>query len=518
MDDDDDVHSGSDEAVDEDVHIVNSGNVRAPERKETAARINAARKPLYDMPLDEINDLYRSALTEAAPPTLAAAIGDPHRLLTAEMLSTALAEYGQLILRDAEIILHHQDVHSLFLQFLSQGLRPEQCSLALLVDMLLRLKPSCSNNLAARFSHFKDRFSVGLHDMILSHHSATSGATSHAVFSMLMEFFDAYMTCDYTSCIRFTPLYRSLLNVQLVAIQGKFALAQVAALAAGVCGVENFYQVPVSLLFSGMQRLQWLTLHRSALGATRLWQAAKKADAFYRLVVHKRTSITPPPMNGEEDLQSSHNQDESEEEKEKRYEEARLQRGNSLTARFMFLQASVTLDSKTDAARKVLRHCVDAWANVLVLHLASYPYGLAFGPLGTASKEVSNLCSYTKTAGDNRRQMNCDWRINHKHFMLELPTASIFQLESLLMQPVLQTALISLPKEESESGAHKKRPIRVRLPALVCIPTFGSGETSYACTNPIVLPMNALKQILDEAEFRLITDLMLMDMLHAIRE
>jgi len=493
-----------------------AGNVHNPQQKEpaeNATRINAARKPLYDMPLDEIGELYHSALNEAAPPTLAAAIGDPHRRLTAEMLSTALAEYGQLVLRDAELILYHQDVHSLFLHFLAQGLRPEQCSLALLVDMLLRLKPSCSKNLAARFSPFRDRFSVGLHDMILSHHSVTSGATSHAVFSMLMEFVDAYLTCDYTSTIRFTPLYRALLDVQHCAMQGNVSSSKVAALAASVCGVEDFYKVPTSLLFSGLQRLEWLTLHRSALGATRLYQAAKKADAFYRLVVHKRTSITPPPMNGEEDLYSAQLQNESAEEKEKRYEEARRQRGSSMTARFMFLQASVTLDEKTKSARDVLRYCVDAWANVLLLHLASYSSGLSFGPLGTASKDVKNLCSYKKKKG--RRLMNCDWRVNHTHFMLELPTASMFQLESLLIQPTLQTAMISLHAVD-DNAVNRQKPIRVRLPALVCKPTIGSGLTSYTCTNPIVLPMSVIKQILDEAEFRLVTDLTLLDMINAI--
>jgi hypothetical protein len=482
-----------------------SKEILNPPNVESASRVESLRKALYNMSVENIAGVFQDFGCEHVPSTLAAALGDPQRQLSADRVSTTLEEYGERIIRDAEMIMFETNPYDLFLLFLAQGLRPEQCSLALLIDMIVRLKPSCAQQIAGRLAHFDDRFSIGLRTLLLSQYSSTSGNVSHAVFSMLMEFLNVYLTCDYTSSIPFTPLYYTLLKVQKRATYpDSLSSAQFSTLVARVCQVQDFRSVPFALLCSGLQNLAWMTSHLTPFGASRLKFAAQKANAFFRLVVWRRGSIVPPPQNGQEEAvhpSFTRSKNETPEQRGLRYDQAESLRHRHRNApRFLYLQENNRLDEKTDGARAVLRYCIDAWANVLLLHLATYPSYHAFGPCGSASKDVTRVMYSDLDDFKRTYKVDFDWKVDSRHFSLDLPTAALFQLERLLMQPTLHTAAIHLADEE-------EAPARARLPSVACKPKFGAGSNVYQCSNPVVIPMLVLKQLLNDSDFRLVVDL-----------
>ena len=475
---------------------------------ETISRLQKVQHRLNVMSSHELVTIFDDP-NLTIPSTLPTMVGDPEERLRPDVLVSALSEYGETILRDAEISFSEVDPHGLYLQYLHEGLRPEESSIVLLLSIITRMKPASVGSITAMLEQRKDRFSKSLVQRLSRLHSSTSGKVSHSVFSMAMEFLQVYLLYDHSMILGFTDQYKGILDAQHRAMASPgLTSVQFSRLISKILEVPTFESVSIDLLFSALQPLQWMALALSDIGSKRIHFAAQKARAFFHLSVRRRGLITPLPRNNKEDCDHPTlrpSATESSEQKVQRHllaQEAYRLAGAS--PRFCCLQHQVLREGTDDyKARDVVRYCVDAWANVLLVMMAQYK-SRPFGPTGSSRIEVSNIIRLERGPGEEARRddtVSFDWRVEASHFLLDLPCSSMYQMERLLFTPVLFATILHLDGEE--------RPCHLRLPAIACRPSFSCGRQVYQCSFPIVLPMHVLKEVLNESDLRLVVELSL---------
>lgn len=510
-----DYESGdSHDSRDSQAEVSHAARDRKPPAIETLPRLIKLKKKLNSMTSSELVIMFDRLSTGPVPNTLPAMVGDPGQKMRPDQLAGALLEYGETTLRDAETCFRDQNAHGVYLEYLARGLRPEEASITLLLSMATRLKPTSAVSVAAMLEKRQDRFSKSLSRSLLRLQAVTSGTVSQSVFSMLMEFLQIYLLNDHSKYLRFTDQYKGILDAQRDKKDNGFTTTQFSSVIAAILGEESFESVSIVMLFCALQPIEWMMPVLTKDGRCRLSFAAEKAHSLFYLTVENSTLISPPPHNQcEDDMHPTFNVDPSETLEAKRHrhtlaQENRRKDGNS--PRFSFLQR-FDLDEASDgyAARQVLRYCVDAWANVLLLAMSQYR-NKPFGPTGTSRAEVSNLVRRDRPEDEdadmgcekqNDYAIACQWILHAPHLLLDLPPTSMFQMSRLLFHPVLLPVLLHLEGEQD--------PCLTRLPAIACRPHFNCGRLSYNCTFPVTLPMYALKEILNESDFKLIVDLSL---------
>jgi hypothetical protein len=241
----------------------------------------------------------------------------------------------------------------------------------------------------------------------------------------------------------------------------------------------------------------------SDVGFKRLSFAAQKAHALFHLTVHNRAAIVPPPINNREDFAhplKSLLYETIEQKKERHIAAQAMRRTSGNAPRFVYLlEESGHVDECTRAAKEIVRYCVDAHANVLLVMMVRYQ-GRPFGPTGTNRPEVCNIAT-ARDGVHHKGEVPFDWNVTENSFLLDLPPTSMHQMDRLLYSPVIFDCVVHLQNEA--------KPFRVHLPSIACRPHFVSGRQEYRCSYPIVLPFHALKELVNETELRLIVELSL---------